>query len=74
MVEPADAREQFGYIWESTRLTPERFGGVSPTEAAKIWRAAANGAKLAGRVEEAARARRTAAILEGRPWKVDRDH
>lgn len=39
---------------------------------AQIWRAAARGYRRDGRMEEYRRCARTAAIIEGRPWKVDR--
>lgn len=45
---------------------------MSRRDQAAVWRAAARGYRLSGRLEEYRRAARTAAIIEGRPWKVDR--
>jgi hypothetical protein len=40
--------------------------------AAATWRAAARGYRVTGRMDEYRRCARTAALIEGRPWKVDR--
>lgn len=45
---------------------------MTKKQIAKLWRAAAKGHKVMGRIEESKRAARTAAMIEGRPWKVDR--
>jgi hypothetical protein len=42
-------------------------------EHAALWRAAARGYRITGRMEEYRRAARTAAMIEGRPWKIDRE-
>jgi hypothetical protein len=39
---------------------------------ASVWRAAARGYRRDGRTLEYERAARTAAIIERRPWRVDR--
>lgn len=40
---------------------------------AALWRAAARGAKTSGDLVAYQRYARTAAIIERRPWKIDRD-
>lgn len=46
--------------------------GMPLRQQSSLWRAAARAYRESGRVEEAKRAARTAALIEGRPWKVDR--
>lgn len=46
--------------------------GLSKTEQAKLWRAAARGHRNDGNQTEYERCARIAALIEGRPWKVDR--
>lgn len=41
-------------------------------QTAALWRASARGYRAAGRRQEYERAARTAAMIEGRPWKQAR--
>lgn len=46
--------------------------GLSRREQAQLWRASAHGARANGDRAAYERYARTAALIEGRPWKVDR--
>lgn len=46
---------------------------MSKRAQAQLWRAAARGYRVSGRMPEYRACARTAAFIEGRPWKIDKE-